>query len=292
MRLAFSLVCEAVADHSRDLVLVNELYRLHRATGQAFVTLSGDDVYLGTHGSATSRRRYDVLLTAWLSNGRQALDRSDVTRILRELTLAEVQLRVDEQSSADAWQSVAEAGSTGRVQATSMPALIVDAKHVVAATSPTDASSGKERVHRANHLTAPDSSGRRAASSSSRPVRAASTNQTRLAHSETAAAPVIDEALRAASRIDPPRLFAPPDRPLREGNCFETLADYSTLLEEGSFGAVDDVRESADAQSDFNTATVELAEQSDAARAHRGRASHLLKSRSKTAPDPCVVRTA
>jgi hypothetical protein len=34
-------------------------YRLHRASGQAVVTLNGVDHYLGLHGTETSRREYD-----------------------------------------------------------------------------------------------------------------------------------------------------------------------------------------------------------------------------------------
>jgi hypothetical protein len=34
-------------------------YRLHRASGQAVVTLNGRDVYLGLHGTQASRDAYD-----------------------------------------------------------------------------------------------------------------------------------------------------------------------------------------------------------------------------------------
>ena len=34
-------------------------YRLHRPSGQAVVTLSGRDFYLGPHGSKISRAEYD-----------------------------------------------------------------------------------------------------------------------------------------------------------------------------------------------------------------------------------------
>ena len=46
-------------------------YRLHRPSGQAVVTLGGRDYYLGEHGSARSRQRYDQLLSQWLAT-RQA----------------------------------------------------------------------------------------------------------------------------------------------------------------------------------------------------------------------------
>lgn len=48
-------------------------YRKHRGTGQAVVTLSGRDHYLGKHGTAASRREYDRLIGEWLTNGRQSL---------------------------------------------------------------------------------------------------------------------------------------------------------------------------------------------------------------------------
>ena len=45
-------------------------YRNHKASGQAIVTISGRDHYLGPHGSAASRREYDRLITEWIANGR------------------------------------------------------------------------------------------------------------------------------------------------------------------------------------------------------------------------------
>jgi integrase len=47
-------------------------YRKHRATGQAIVTLSGTDHYLGPHGSKASRIEYDRLTAEWMANGRQS----------------------------------------------------------------------------------------------------------------------------------------------------------------------------------------------------------------------------
>jgi integrase len=46
-------------------------YRKHRATGQALVTLSGRDHYLGPHGTRVSKREYDRLIAEWLERGRQ-----------------------------------------------------------------------------------------------------------------------------------------------------------------------------------------------------------------------------
>ncbi len=46
-------------------------YRLYKRTGQAVVTLNGQDHYLGLHGTAMSRMAYDVLVGEWLANGRR-----------------------------------------------------------------------------------------------------------------------------------------------------------------------------------------------------------------------------
>lgn len=48
-------------------------YRQHRASGQAIVTISGVDHYLGPHGTKTSKREYDRLIAEWLAAGRPAL---------------------------------------------------------------------------------------------------------------------------------------------------------------------------------------------------------------------------
>ncbi len=45
-------------------------YRHHKATGQAVVTLNGEDVYLGRHGTRASRSEYDRLIGEWLAAGR------------------------------------------------------------------------------------------------------------------------------------------------------------------------------------------------------------------------------
>ena len=46
-------------------------YRLHKRSGQAVVTLSGHDHYLGVHGSDVSKREYDRVVREWLAQGRQ-----------------------------------------------------------------------------------------------------------------------------------------------------------------------------------------------------------------------------
>ncbi len=64
-------------------------YRLHRPSGQAVVTLSGKDLYLGPHGSETSRAEYDRLVMEWLSNGRRAEpEPATPTLTVNELLLA------------------------------------------------------------------------------------------------------------------------------------------------------------------------------------------------------------
>ena len=47
-------------------------YRKHKASGQAIVTLSGRDHYLGPYGTKVSRLAYDRLVSEWIANGRQA----------------------------------------------------------------------------------------------------------------------------------------------------------------------------------------------------------------------------
>jgi integrase len=45
-------------------------YRKHKASGQAVVTISGRDHYLGPHGTKASRVEYDRLIVEYLSSGR------------------------------------------------------------------------------------------------------------------------------------------------------------------------------------------------------------------------------
>ena len=50
-------------------------YRLHKATGQAVVTLNGKDYYLGKHGTKASHERYNQLTQQWTaSNGRRVIE--------------------------------------------------------------------------------------------------------------------------------------------------------------------------------------------------------------------------
>src|SRR5687767_3541621 len=45
-------------------------YRKHKASGQAVVTLSGQDFYLGPHGTQVSKAEYDRQVAEWLARGR------------------------------------------------------------------------------------------------------------------------------------------------------------------------------------------------------------------------------
>jgi len=65
-------------------------YRLHKPSGQAVVTLSGRDVYLGKHGSQVSRDEYDRHIAEWLANGRQSTEEAPDRPAL---TVGEVILR-------------------------------------------------------------------------------------------------------------------------------------------------------------------------------------------------------
>jgi hypothetical protein len=62
-------------------------YRKHRASGQAIVTISGKDHYLGPHGTKASKLLYDRLIAEYLAAGRMAPapdepEEDTVTRIL------------------------------------------------------------------------------------------------------------------------------------------------------------------------------------------------------------------
>ena len=48
-------------------------YRKHRRSGQAIVTLSGQDHYLGPHGTKASKSEYDRVVGEWLANGRRTV---------------------------------------------------------------------------------------------------------------------------------------------------------------------------------------------------------------------------
>lgn len=56
-------------------------YRKHRASGQAVVTLQGQDHYLGPHGSKASRVEYDRLICEYLATGRRGTAKTSPARI-------------------------------------------------------------------------------------------------------------------------------------------------------------------------------------------------------------------
>ena len=62
-------------------------YRLHRSSGQAVVTLSGRDFYLGPHNTKASKDEYDRLVGEWLANGRRPLHATSEDLLLVELCL-------------------------------------------------------------------------------------------------------------------------------------------------------------------------------------------------------------
>ena len=60
-------------------------YAKHRASGQAVVRLNCKDVYLGPHGTKTSKLEYDRVIGEWLANGRQLPSESTETLAVKDL---------------------------------------------------------------------------------------------------------------------------------------------------------------------------------------------------------------
>jgi integrase len=82
-------------------------YRHHRPSGQAVVTLSGEDVYLGRHNSRASRAEYDRLIGEWLAAGRTLPRRGRAdTLAVTELVNAFRKSGVCPSSQADAYKAV------------------------------------------------------------------------------------------------------------------------------------------------------------------------------------------
>lgn len=65
-------------------------YRKHRASGQAIVTLSGKDFYLGPHGTKVSHQEYDRVVAEWLARGRTLPASDPSASETRPMTLVEV----------------------------------------------------------------------------------------------------------------------------------------------------------------------------------------------------------
>jgi hypothetical protein len=59
----------------------NPSYRRHRASGQAVVTLNGQDVYLGPHGTPASKREYDRVIGEWLARRRELAHNQDAYNV-------------------------------------------------------------------------------------------------------------------------------------------------------------------------------------------------------------------
>ena len=68
-------------------------YRLHKATGQAVVTLGDHDHYLGAYGLAASRLKYDQLIAEWMANGRQKTVVADAQNGTAGITVSELASR-------------------------------------------------------------------------------------------------------------------------------------------------------------------------------------------------------
>jgi len=68
--------------------------RKPKASGQAIVTLSGKDHYLGSHGTVASRKEYDHLIREWdASGGALVQDRRD------DITIVEIAVGVPESAT-------------------------------------------------------------------------------------------------------------------------------------------------------------------------------------------------
>jgi integrase len=65
-------------------------YRLYRRTGQAVVTLSGKDHYLGKYDSPESREKYDRLVAEWVLSGRRPAIPTAATAAKRDYTIGEL----------------------------------------------------------------------------------------------------------------------------------------------------------------------------------------------------------
>ena len=63
-------------------------YRKHKRSGQAIVTLSGKDFYLGPHSTTASKLEYDRVIGEWLANGRQLVTSETEYIMVAQLCLA------------------------------------------------------------------------------------------------------------------------------------------------------------------------------------------------------------
>src|SRR5262245_34055635 len=56
-------------------------YRLHKASGQAIVTINGRDIYLGTHGTLQSHEVYRRTINEWVQGGGRLLKRKHTATV-------------------------------------------------------------------------------------------------------------------------------------------------------------------------------------------------------------------
>src|SRR3954467_567515 len=80
-------------------------YRKHKASGQAVVTLSGRDFYLGPYDSLESRSKYDRLITEWIANGRGLIPPADDLAVV-ELIAAYVREVKRDYGDSTEWQAI------------------------------------------------------------------------------------------------------------------------------------------------------------------------------------------
>jgi integrase len=76
----------AVASTSKSLLVPS--YRLHKPSGRAVDTLSGQDHYLGRYGTAESRSLYEARVAEWIAGGRQPNRASSAALTVAQLVLA------------------------------------------------------------------------------------------------------------------------------------------------------------------------------------------------------------
>ncbi len=65
-------------------------YQRHKHSGQAFVKLNGEFIYLGPHGTTVSRDEYDRVVGEWLASGRRPMSHAEgePNRLICELCAA------------------------------------------------------------------------------------------------------------------------------------------------------------------------------------------------------------
>ena len=67
-------------------------YRFHKFSGQAVVTISGRDHYLGLHDTPESKHKYARLIEEWLACNRAPLAAGSATTPAKDITVSELTL--------------------------------------------------------------------------------------------------------------------------------------------------------------------------------------------------------